>query len=1004
MQAPQRPVQRRSPASDSPGPPPTISARAISPSLGPQPRNSTASTKSVQSNHSGRRQNGGQPPTSSGSQSGQNPPPLSQIEKSVTHLLVATKQLLETLTQWSRHQATDAQVSDVYVRLGYEFNIACRAFTAINVDTSDLGNVPELLRHILESTLSQEASVESLEKYLPRIRDIIITLLHGLKRKQQKLRQKQGRDSASQNGETLPRNGSLSSIASNSTGLTTLLNQGLENNFQGDSGVANDRGSKGQSTNDSNVPPRMSSASGSSSRRAAGPPRDSSRGSISSDQSTLSSQTMQSIPVVPPYPGDEVSIPMPRQNDPDLLSVDNFPPPPPPPKTNPAMLALQKGGIWKEELQDVILPIKSQNLGRNDARESLRAVQNRDQRLGRTNSRLIQNEISPVRKPSVVAEDSQEVSIQQPDEPPLNDSPTVKTPEDKIRQSINDYDGPSATLNGPPPDVLPNFDNQDQDEEKTISEPPQAPQHKRSRSKRESPAYGSQARQFTPEESPPPPDKEITIFLQYKTKVKKFVLDDGYKDLSMARLQLAFIEKFAWNTHNNGVDLPEIYIQDPVSGVRHELEDLQDIKDRSVLVLNVEVLDEVKRHIDDSLGGLKKMVESVKTAMDDQQVTIQRVSDRQQDAAKEMARIASAPPGSSRLSMIDTGRITNGINTSPSKANGQAQLSEIQSLRRDLAVLRQTYSGFQSDIQSSMALIRTKASSVKSVAVKAVIPDINGDSGRSYVNGGKKNLSEDSDKLVAQVDDLQDIVEDLRKDVVQRGVRPLPKQLETVAKDISQATMELKRMQDFLKRERPIWTKIWEKELETVCNDREEITMQEDLAADLQDDLEKAAQTFALVEQATKEQLKDGSPSHIGAGRSLSKLNRVDPIDPAAAKEGVLDEVRALQPNHENRLEAIERAEKLRQKELEGRRGNVLQKELTSFVESGKLKKSGGFEEVERQRVAKDERIRREVWERQNGMTQADADFEEVDPSVEEVAEADEMVEENVDEHSDLET
>ncbi|CCD50543.1 hypothetical protein BofuT4_P089420.1 [Botrytis cinerea T4] len=180
--------------------------------------------------------------------------------------------------------------------------------------------------------------------------------------------------------------------------------------------------------------------------------------------------------------------------------------------------------------------------------------------------------------------------------------------------------------------------------------------------------------------------------------------------------------------------------------------------------------------------------------------------------------------------------------------------------------------------------------------------------------------------------------------------------------------------------------------------------MQEDLAADLQDDLEKAAQTFALVEQATKEQLKDGSPSHIGAGRSLSKLNRVDPIDPAAAKEGVLDEVRALQPNHENRLEAIERAEKLRQKELEGRRGNVLQKELTSFVESGKLKKSGGFEEVERQRVAKDERIRREVWERQNGMTQADADFEEVDPSVEEVAEADEMVEENVDEHSDLET
>ncbi|KAI9643793.1 Bud site selection protein 6 [Ciborinia camelliae] len=1025
MQAPQRPVQRRSPASDSPGPPPTISARAISPSLGPQPRNSTASTKSVQSSHSGRRQNGGQAPTSSSSQSGQNPPPLSQIEKSVTHLLVATKQLLETLTQWSRHQATDAQVSDVYVRLGYEFNIACRAFTAINVDTSDLGNVPELLRHILESTLSQEASVESLEKYLPRIRDIIITLLHGLKRKQQKLRQKQGRDSVTQNGESIPRNGSFSSIASSSTGLTTLLNQGLENNFQGDSsGAANDRGSKVQSTSDSTIPPRMSSASGSN-RRAAPPPRDSSRGSVSSDHSTISSTTMQNIPVVPPYPGDEVSV---RINDGDHLTVDNFPPPPPPPKTNAALAALQRGGDLERrasrrysayQISKLVgaspngvpmLPVPQNspipNRGRNDARESLRAVQNRDQRHGRTNSRLVQNETSPVRKPSMIAEESSETSFQQPEEPVLNDIPTVKIPDDKSRQSIIDYDGPSATLNGPPSDTLPSFDNQNQVEDKAVSEPPQAPEHKKSTTKRESTTYDSQARQFTPEESPPPPDKEITVFLQYKTKVKKFVLADGYKDLSMARLQLAFIEKFAWNTHNNGVDLPEIYIQDPVSGVRHELEDLHDIKDRSVLVLNVEVLDEVKRHIDDSLGGLKKMVESVKTAVDDQQVTIQRVSDRQQDAAKEMARIASAPPGSSRLSMIDTGRLTNGNNSSPSKVNGQAQLSEIQSLRRDLAVLRQTYSGFQSDIQSSMALIRTKASSVKSVAVKAVIPNINGDSGRSYVNSGKKNLSEDSDKLVAQVDDLQDIVEDLRKDVVQRGVRPLPKQLETVAKDISQATMELKKMQDFLKRERPIWTKIWEKELETVCNDREEITMQEDLAADLQDDLEKAAQTFALVEQATKEQLKDGSPSQVGTGRNLSKaLNRIDPIDPATAKEGVLGEVRALQPNHENRLEAIERAEKLRQKELESRRGNELQKELTTFVEEGKLKKSGGFEEVERQRIAKDARIRKEVWERQNGMTQADADLEIIDdPEVEEVAEEDEMVEDDAEADPEMET
>lgn len=893
-------------------------------------------------------------------------------------------------------------MSDVYVRLGYEFNIACRAFAAINVETNDLGNVPELLRHILESTLSQEASVESLEKYLPRIRDIIINLLHGLKRKQQKLRTKQQREGTSAEA-SVPRTSSVSSVGSGNTantGLTTLLDQGISGNFQSDEPVKDGRDS-GYSAGSSRteIPPRMSSAV----RRGVMPTRDPSRASISSDQSTLSSTTMQNMPVVPPYPGDE----MPAQNSgPAELSVDSFPPPPPPPKQQNALAALQRGGDLERRASrrysayqiskhlgaspngvPMMPPVQNSplpNRGRNDARESMRAVQNRgeQQRHSRQQSARMTKDVSPTRIPSIITEEEGNKIFIPPVEEPPNDSPIVKTPEDKLRQSIVDFDAPSATLKGPPSDAypvltepaprlsrqsksplpaLPNFD-----------EPPAT-------ETREPSAFQSNERRFSPELSPPP-GKELTIFLQYKTKVKKFVLADGYNDLSVARLQLAFIEKFAWNTHNNGVDLPEIYIQDPISGVRHELEDLNDIKDRAVLVLNVEVLDEVKRHIDEGLGGIKKIIESVKIAVDDQQASIQRVSDRQKDSAKEIARLASAPPPSSPSPAPAPALVPFAVNNRPSfnpkgssKGNDQAAMAEIQSLRRDLAVLRQTYSGFQSDIQDSMAALRSKASTVKAAAAKVVVPELEGDAGRGYVNLGKKALSKDSDKLVARVDDLQDIVEDLRKDVVLRGVRPLARQLESVAKDISQATFELQKMQSFLKRERPVWTKIWEKELETVCTDREDLTLQEDLAADLEDDLEKATQTFALVEQACKEQMKENP----GAVRAVSRgLNHVS-IDPSAAKEGVLGEVRALQPNHEGRLEAIERAEKLRQIELESRRGGEFQKELGNFVDEGKLKKSGGFEEVERARKAKDDRIRREIWERQNGITQADATAEE---------------------------
>ncbi|CAG9956197.1 unnamed protein product [Clonostachys rosea f. rosea IK726] len=937
-----RGFQRRSPGAE-PGPPPNIPVRSISPNI-----QGGRISRSGQSG-SAKRVN------REGSGSGSNMP-LSQIEKSVTHLLVATKQLLETLTQWSRGQATDTEVSDVYVRLGYEFNMACRAFTAINVDVSDLGNVPDLLRHILETTLSQEASSENLEKYLPRIRDIIINLLHGLKRKQHKLRQKQMRDRESTGSAAIPeRTTSVSTVASGASGLTNLLEEGIENGY------------KPEPRSESMPPIRNTSPA-----RRFNSVRDPSQETVASEQSSLSSNTMQNIPVLPPYPTDSSTIPtFPVKTD---VNVDSFPPPPPTPpdNTSSALAALQKGGdlerrasrrysqyqISKHLGGSTGMPMLPSQNGpvpnrgqREAARESLRAVQSRHSiRHSRNPSAQPRNgiaqEVSPVRVPSHVSEE------QSPQLPPPAESPApAESPQDKHMST--------ATLSGPLTDP-PFFEPDTPEEAKVEAEIP----------KKKEEAIQTPQRETKPSESyfqvspPPTPTRELTLFLQYKSKVKKFVLPEGREELSLGRLQLAFIEKFSWSTQQNGADLPEIYIQDPVSGVRHELEDLADIKDRTVLVLNVEQLDEVKRHFDDGISALTKIVREVKQNVDDQGTALQRVSDIQQETSKELARMASAPPVVS--SGLDGMRSPLGLG----KRLPAGQQGELQSLRRDLAVIRQTYANFQSEVQTSMSALRQKAANVKEVAAKAVIPDIEGDAGYSYVASGRKQLNSDSDRLVGKVDDLQDLVEDLRKDVVHRGVRPLPRQLEGVSKEIGGLTKELKKMEDYMIQEKPIWTKIWEKELEDVCQGRDELRLMEDLLVDLRDDLEKASETFVLVEQATKEQMKDnGTNASAGSARQFSRgLNSLgNSLDQNAAKEGVLGEVRALQPNHEDRLEAIERAEKLRQKELASRKGNPLHREIKDFVKEGKLKKSGGFEEVERQRLLKDERIRREVWERQNG-------------------------------------
>ncbi|KAK3671844.1 Bud site selection protein 6 [Recurvomyces mirabilis] len=942
---------------------------------------------------------------SSSGRSRQNPQQqLSTIEKSVTHLLVATKQLLETLTMWSRGSAHESEVSDVYVRLGYEFNIACRAFNAIGVDTGDLGPVPDLLRSILEDTLSQEASQASLDRFLPRIRDIIINLLHGLKKKQQRLRQKNAAGGSTSGDVRPPRQASTASNMSVESSLTQQL-EDIPNRQSSSRSFAQRQGSGDMGRPD--LPPRTTSTTGgrSSPRRAQLSPQNSMHEAINRDimassnsDSSLSSNTMQNIPVIAPYPETD-TIPTNSGYEPGEASPD---PPRPPPKQNDALTALQRGGDLERRASrrfsayqiqkhlggtmngtGIIPPAQHSplpNRGR-DVRESMSAVRSRASVHNRARSRHEKAyEPSPNRSNDVrrISEEPSELpALPTPSAPSLPppstnndplDSPMVKTPEDKL----GEYPFPrgreshklEATLNGAMDEPFVDHQSFTPIETKAEREPEKAGPRA---ARYDTPPHS----QFIPDGSPQA-GKELTLFLQYKSKIKRYVLDGG--ELSIPRLQLAFIEKFAWNTHNNGVDLPEIYIQDSVSGVRYELDGVNDIKDRSVLVLNVEQLDEVKRHIDDGIGGLRRIVEGIKAGMEDQQSALKLVSDRQQDTAKELAGIAALPQTPTTTTIPSRTASGASHTRSISVKDKSTQLEEVRTLRRDLAVVRQTYNSFVSDMNASMTTIRSKATNVKKAAAAATVPDLDSNTGRAYVNKGKTQLSADSEKIVNRVDDLQDLVEDLRKDVVTRGVRPLPRQLESVSKDVSHATSELKKLQEFLRKEKPVWTKIWEKELQVVCDERELLTMQEELAADLEDDLEKAAVTFGLVEQATKQQnlhKPDGvNPVGLQGDGSRSSSRNLKPLnldfgaggrDPKMAHDGVLGEVRALEPNHEDRLEAIERAEKARQRELESRKEGEFQRELGSFVEEGKLKKSGGVEEVERLRKSREEATRREV-------------------------------------------
>jgi hypothetical protein len=64
---------------------------------------------------------------------------VGDVPTAVKSLLLATKQLQEALYQWSIGQVSETDVSDVYVRIGTDFNHALHAFAYYSIDMRWVG-------------------------------------------------------------------------------------------------------------------------------------------------------------------------------------------------------------------------------------------------------------------------------------------------------------------------------------------------------------------------------------------------------------------------------------------------------------------------------------------------------------------------------------------------------------------------------------------------------------------------------------------------------------------------------------------------------------------------------------------------------------------------------------------------------------------------------------------------------------------------------------------------
>ncbi|CAO3594215.1 unnamed protein product [Absidia cylindrospora] len=481
----------------------------------------------------------------------------------------------------------------------------------------------------------------------------------------------------------------------------------------------------------------------------------------------------------------------------------------------------------------------------------------------------------------------------------------------------------------------------------------------------------------------------LTLYLQMDQQTKK-VSYSG--EITLPALSMLFIERFGYSAGQQ--DFPTIYIRDPtLPNVSYELQDLSDVTDKSILSFSLQgEKDENSKEWMEPM--LKEWNETRRTMLEQMERLEQKMTDRssetetlvQQVVRQTLASTASqqseqvAPTSldddsksetqtdtESQLDTTENGAAPSDISptttTEPPvdlKLQQQQQQDEIEKLQRQVMILRQAQNEQQEEHSKVVKELQDENEKLKELtdnksdgdevpSVAKAIPS----QARHYIEQGKEELLTSSDKITARLEDLQDAIDHLKLDVTQRKCRPSETQMEHCREERKALGDEIEAFGVYITKVKPIWKKTWEQELQTIVKEQQTLKEQEGLLLDMNDDLAALQEVFENLEKICAFQEK--------ARRQVREFHVAPPEDGFEGMSSVLKQVATIDVDHDRRLKALDMADRMRQRELANRTDDF-EKELSTFVDNKKLKKTGGAMEIDRLRQEKDEAMRQQLY------------------------------------------
>lgn len=669
------------------------------------------------------------------------------MESSVTRLLVATKQLLEALNLWAQGRMSENGVSDVYVKLGNDFNAAVAAFGSVKIDMSDLINIPDQLRRHLECALSENASTAVLDQYLPPIRTIIINLLQGLKDKQAQWRRHLAEEKRRHENSRLSR-------ASHASSRDSVLSElAARRQVQMTSPRPAPRGDEFS----------PSSSTTSSSRNLVSPP------------------PQPSIPQPPPqYLAHPTHPTHPTHSARPPSQVVKHAPAPPPPAPAPPTINFPD-------------PERASPITQNSPQlnNPLAELKRQDPLERRASKRFSSYTMGKMTSSASVSGGMSSLATPIPTNPQSGSDRRTSRRLSSIRASGVPFIPDNAPPLPPIPDSAKREMHRDSGSQSSLVESHHQPSRVSEKDEEE-------------EDDGSVYESPFSVYLTIGHQTKKTTIDDK-STLTLAGLRMMFIDRFAYSSGLE--DFPLIYLRDPKANVDYELEDVADVVEDSVLSLNIEPLDQVKQHFDLSITTVSQELKELKNALSANTrrfsslaapppavganavglglpttpSTNQRPTEKQFKAAAEALQPQSTgqkPPHQLRVE-------TPSADVMKKIRDLQAQFDNVQAVRRDLGVTKQIYVDFMNETKDQLNELRASTSKVRELAKTEV------GGARAYIDVGKASLDGRSQDVLTRMEEIQDTVDDLKHDVIARRTKPRPNILKNLKNDFEKIREEL---------------------------------------------------------------------------------------------------------------------------------------------------------------------------------------------------------------------